>query len=205
VNKENKDRLLLIFTKNPVAGKVKTRLAKDLGDEKALEIYQFLLEHSVKFTSEVDADRMVYYSDSVNENDIWSADNFQKSKQFGDDLGQRMFNAFMDGFKEGYQKIVIIGSDMYDIETKDIELAFSELEKHDYVIGPALDGGYYLFGMKSLNSDVFKNKEWGTSSVRKDTLNDLEGEDVKLLEIKNDVDLLDDIKDHPAFQKFINI
>ena len=205
MNKENKDRLLLIFTKNPVAGKVKTRLAKDLGNEKALEIYKFLLDHSVKFTSEVNAEKMVYYSDSVREKDIWSTDIYQKKKQVGDDLGQRMFNAFQDGFEEGYKKIVIIGSDMYDIETSDIELAFSELEKHDYVIGPALDGGYYLFGMKSLNSDVFKNKDWGTSSVLKDTLNDLKGEDVKLLETKNDVDLLDDIKDHPEFQKFIKI
>ena len=203
--KKNKDRLLLIFTKNPVAGKVKTRLAKDIGNNKALEIYKFLLDHSVKFTSAVNAEKIVYYSDSVREKDIWNPEIFQKRLQVGNDLGQRMFNAFQDGFKEGYQNIVIIGSDMYDIETTDIELAFSELEKHDYVIGPALDGGYYLFGMKSLNSKVFKNKEWGTSSVRKDTLNDLGNEDVKFLEIKNDVDLLDDIKDHPAFQKFINI
>ena len=203
--KENKDRLLLIFTKNPVAGKVKTRLAKDLGDKKALEIYKFLLDHSVKFTSDVNAEKMVYYSDSINDKDIWSNDIYQKRKQEGDDLGQRMFNAFQDGFQEGYKNIVIIGSDMYDIETSDIELAFSELENHEYVIGPASDGGYYLFGMKSLHSDVFKNKDWGTSSVRKDTLQDLAGEEVKLLETKNDVDLLDDIKDHPAFQKFINI
>ncbi|WP_026933233.1 TIGR04282 family arsenosugar biosynthesis glycosyltransferase [Christiangramia echinicola] len=205
MNKEYKDRLLLIFTKNPVAGRVKTRLAKDLGDDRALRIYKFLLDHSVEFTSGVNAEKIVYYSDSVKEKDIWSSDIYQKRKQLGEDLGQRMFNAFQDGFKEGYQKIIIIGSDMYDIETSDIELAFSELEKHEYVIGPALDGGYYLFGMKSLNSNVFVNKDWGTSSVRKDTLNDLKGEDVKLLETKNDVDLLDDIKDHPAFQKFIKI
>ncbi|MDR5589195.1 TIGR04282 family arsenosugar biosynthesis glycosyltransferase [Christiangramia sp. SM2212] len=203
VQEENKDNLLLIFTKNPVAGKVKTRLAKDLGDDKALEIYKFLIDHTVKFTTSVNSSKQVYYSDAVNENDIWSNDIFSKRKQNGDDLGIRMENAFQTGFNEGFRKIIVIGSDMYDINTEDIKKAFQKLNDHEYVIGPALDGGYYLFGMKSLNSDVFKNKEWGTSSVLKDTLKELDSEDVAFLETRNDVDLLDDIKDHPAFQKFI--
>jgi len=205
VTETTKDKLLLIFTKNPVAGKVKTRLAKDLGNEKALEIYKFLLNHSVKFTSSVNASKQVHYSDSVNMDDIWNNELYAKKKQFGEDLGERMQNAFQNGFDEHYEKIIIIGSDMYDIDSNDIENAFKKLEDHDYVIGPAEDGGYYLFGMKSLNSDVFKNKEWGTSSVLKDTLDDLKDKDVKLLEARNDVDLLDDIKDHPAFQKYITI
>lgn len=205
MTKKNKEKLLLIFTKNPVAGKVKTRLAKDLGNEKALEIYKFLLDHSVKFTSSVNAAKQVHYSDSVSNNDIWNNEMYSKKKQFGEDLGERMLNAFQNGFEESYERIIIIGSDMYDIDSNDIENAFRELENHDYVIGPAEDGGYYLFGMKSLNSDVFKDKEWGTSSVLKDTLKDLSNEDVKLLETRNDVDLLDDIKDHPAFQKYITI
>ena len=200
-----KENLLLVFTKNPVAGKVKTRLAKDIGDPKALEIYKFLLEHSAKFTATVNASKQVYYSDSVNMDDIWDNKLYSKRKQTGEDLGERMLNAFDNGFQEGFEKVIVIGSDMYDIKTIDIENAFQELEKHEYVIGPASDGGYYLFGMKTLNSKVFKNKEWGTSSVLNDTLNDLQQEDVKLLEIRNDVDLLEDIKDHPAFQKFIEV
>lgn len=205
MTKNNTDKLLLIFTKNPIAGKVKTRLAKDLGDEKALEIYKFLLGHSVKFTTPIDADKEVYYSDSVKHDDIWDNNVYSKKQQFGEGLGERMFNAFKNGFEEGYKKIIVIGSDMYDIDSNDIENAFRKLEEHKYVIGPALDGGYYLFGMKTLNSEVFRNKEWGTSSVLKDTLKDLEDNDVELLESRNDVDLLDDIKEHPAFQKFINI
>lgn len=200
---QNKENLLLIFTKNPVAGKVKTRLAKDLGNEKALDIYKFLLDHTVKFTSKVNASKQVYYSDSVTENDIWNNELFEKRKQEGVDLGMRMQHAFNTGFQIGYGKIIIIGSDMYDIDSEVIDKAFLQLDNHDYVIGPAQDGGYYLFGMKSLNSDVFKNKEWGTSSVLKDTLKDLDGHKVAMLETRNDVDLLDDIKDHPAFQKFI--
>lgn len=203
MTENKKENLLLIFTKNPVAGKVKTRLAKDLGNEKALEIYKFLLNHSVEFTTPVYADKQVYYSDSINQDDIWKNDIYSKKEQEGQDLGERMMNAFKNGFENDYKKIVIIGSDMYDIDSKDIENAFRELEKHEYVIGPALDGGYYLFGMKSLNSEVFKNKKWGTSSVLEDTLQDLKDKDVQLLETRNDVDLLEDIKDHPAFQKYI--
>lgn len=202
---QNNENLLLIFTKNPVPGKVKTRLAKDLGNEKALEVYNFLLDHSAKFTASVKATKQVYYSDVVNKSDIWDNEIYFKKEQSGNDLGERMLNAFQNGFQDNYKKVIIIGSDMYDIDTKDIDNAFQELENHEYVIGPALDGGYYLFGMKSLNSEVFKNKEWGTSNVLKETLNDLKDKDVRLLETRNDIDLLDDIKDHEAFQKFINI
>ena len=204
MTQEIKDKLLLIFTKNPVAGKVKTRLAKDLGDKKALKIYKFLLDHSVAFTTPVKAEKQVYYSDSVNPDDIWDNDVFLKNRQSGNDLGERMYNAFNDGFEKDYKQIIIIGSDMYDIDSEVIESAFRELKSHDYVIGPAADGGYYLLGMKNLNSELFKNKNWGTSSVLEDTLKDLEDKNVKLLETRNDVDVLDDIKDHPAFQKYIN-
>ena len=205
MTKNHKENLLLIFTKNPVAGKVKTRLAKDLGDDKALEIYKFLLEHSAAFTSSVNAEKHVYYSDSITEQDIWDNKIYKKKLQSGAHLGKRMENAFKNGFEENHEKIIVIGSDMYDIQAGDIEEAFQQLENHDYVIGPASDGGYYLFGMKSLNLKVFKNKDWGTSSVLKDTLKDLQKEDVKLLETRNDVDLLEDIEDHPAFQNFINL
>jgi len=205
VTKNHKENLLLIFTKNPVAGKVKTRLAKDLGDDKALEIYKFLLEHSAAFTSSVNAEKHVYYSDSITDQDIWDNKIYKKKLQSGAHLGKRMENAFKNGFEENHEKIIVIGSDMYDIQAGDIEEAFRQLENHDYVIGPASDGGYYLFGMKSLNLKVFKNKDWGTSSVLKDTLKDLQKEDVKLLETRNDVDLLEDIEDHPAFQNFINL
>nr|WP_279347005.1 TIGR04282 family arsenosugar biosynthesis glycosyltransferase [Gramella sp. AN32] len=195
---------MLIFTKNPVAGKVKTRLAKDLGDAKALEIYKFLLDHSVNFTTAVNATKEVHYSDEIAECDIWDNSIFSKKQQVGRDLGERMEYAFEKGFEAGYKKIVIIGCDMYDIETLDIENAFEELQHSDYIIGPAEDGGYYLFGMKSLHSKVFKNKEWGTSSVLEKTLKNLKNDQVKLLETRNDVDVFEDIKDHPAFQKFIN-
>jgi uncharacterized protein len=203
VSLNKKEDLLLIFTKNPVLGKVKTRLAKDIGEENALKIYEFLLDHSVKVTSPLEVSKQVCYSDAVIEYDIWDPNIFSKKAQSGNDLGERMHNAFQDAFSVGFKKVVIIGSDLFDLETEDLEKAFVELDEHNFVLGPAQDGGYYLFGMKSLNSKVFKNKDWGTSSVLKDTLADLENRNVKLLETRNDIDLLEDLMDHPALEKFI--
>ena len=195
--------LLLIFTRNPELGKCKTRLAAKIGDPAALEVYQFLLNHTVKFTKSLDASKFVYYSEEIWENDIWDNNVYHKRLQIGDDLGKRMHRAFSQGFDSGFKKIIIIGSDMYDLSQSDLEQAFSRLDTHDFVIGPAEDGGYYLLGMKIENSKVFQNKVWGTESVLSDTLKDLEKEDVYLLPEKNDVDHYEDIKDIKAFHPFL--
>ena len=195
--------LLLVFTRNPALGKVKTRLAKTVGDKRALEIYTFLLERTRDIAAKVTADKAVYYSVKIRENDIWDATIFQKHLQVGEDLGIRMLHAFKNGFETGYEKVLIIGSDLYDLTSETIENAFKALENNEVVIGPAEDGGYYLLGMNSLEEKVFKNKDWGTETVRKDTLEDLKDKKVFLLGELNDVDVFEDIEHHPAFQTFI--
>ena len=197
--------LLLIFTRNPEFGKVKTRLARDIGHQAALDIYKFLLAHTAKICTPLDTEKAVYYSEEIPNNDLWNAAVFQKKKQIGEDLGERMQNAFAEGFNLGYSKIIIIGSDLYDIETKDLEQAFKVLNNHEIVIGPAEDGGYYLLGMKQLYPKLFKNKNWGTATVLQDTINELKKSNYKLLEKRNDVDLYSDIKDHPAFIPFFKV
>ena len=197
--------LLLIFTRNPEFGKVKTRLARDIGHQAALDIYKFLLAHTAKICTPLDTEKAVYYSEEIPNNDLWNATVFQKKKQVGEDLGERMQNAFAEGFHLGYSKIIIIGSDLYDIETKDLEQAFNVLNNHEIVIGPAEDGGYYLLGMKQLHPKLFKNKNWGTATVLQDTINELKKSNYKLLEKRNDVDLYSDIKDHPAFIPFFKV
>ncbi len=197
--------LLLIFTRNPELGKAKTRLAKTVGDETALEIYKFLLEKTRDISSKVSSDKAVYYSVKIRENDIWNENTFQKHQQVGEDLGIRMLNAFKNGFKAGYEKVMIIGSDLYDLTSENIENAFDQLNNNDLVIGPAEDGGYYLLGMNSLHSTIFKNKNWGTETVRKDTLSDLKDKKVKLLAFKNDIDVYEDILNIPEIMStFIN-
>ena len=195
--------LLLVFTRNPELGKVKTRLAKTVGNATALKIYTFLLKRTRDIVVKVSADKAVYYSVKVRENDIWDASIFQKHQQVGEDLGIRMLHAFKNGFKAGYEKVIIIGSDLYDLTSETIENAIIALENNEVVIGPAEDGGYYLLGMNSLEEKIFKNKDWGTETVRKDTLKDLKDKKVFLLGELNDVDIFEDIKHHPAFQTFL--
>ena len=195
--------LLIVFTRNPELGKVKTRLAKTVGNATTLKIYIFLLERTKDISVKVSADKAVYYSVKVRENDIWDANIFQKHQQVGEDLGIRMLHAFKNGFKAGYEKVMIIGSDLYDLTAETIENAFMALENNEVVIGPAEDGGYYLLGMNSLEEKVFKNKDWGTETVRKDTLEDLKDKKVFLLGELNDVDVFEDIEHHPAFQTFL--
>ncbi len=197
------DNLLLIFTRNPELGKCKTRLAATVGDQIALDIYNFLLSHTVKFTENINAAKEVHYSDEIWEDDIWDSAFYRKKLQIGKDLGERMEHAFRQGFEKGYKKIIIIGSDMFDLSGSDIENAFLRLDHVDVVIGPAKDGGYYLLGMKKLKTDIFQNKNWGTDTVLNDTLNDLKNENVQLLETKNDVDLYEDIKNNVAFRHFL--
>jgi rSAM/selenodomain-associated transferase 1 len=197
--------LSIVFVRNPELGKVKTRLAKTIGDKKALNIYILLLKHTESVLQKVSSDKVVYYSEEIQNNDLWSDRCFQKKLQKGNDLGERMQHAFEMAFKEGYEKVVIVGSDLFDLKSAHIENAFKALENHNLVIGPSLDGGYYLLGMKVLHSAVFKNKQWGTDSVLETTLKNLEQENVKLLEALNDIDTFDDLQRHPELLKKIKL
>lgn len=196
------ENLILIFTRNPELGKVKTRLAATIGDKNALEIYIQLLEHTKRVALETDFDKRVLYSEEINTNDMWNNHLFQKKLQFGKDLGVRMYNAFKEGFEEGYKKIVIVGSDLIELESQDIIEAIKKLKTNDIVIGPAEDGGYYLLAMKAISENIFRNKEWGTNTVLKDTLKDIRQLKYHLLKEKNDIDTYEDIKDISFFKKY---
>ncbi len=166
------DHHLIIFVKNPVAGKVKTRLAAGIGKEKALEVYLKLLEITRQAALRTNCTRHVFYSDEI-EFDAWDDDHFNKHVQEGHSLGERMQNAFENIFSLGADQVVIIGSDCPELTTEVIEEAFDTLNEKDTVIGPAKDGGYYLLGMKKNHHVLFENKQWSTDSVLEDTIIDL--------------------------------
>ncbi len=174
-----------------------------MGDEQALAIYQFLLRHTVAVTKGLAVTKQVHYSVKIRENDLWDATIYDKKQQRGTDLGIRMRHAFEQGFAEGYQNIIIIGSDLYDLTQEDLENAFLQLENHEAVIGPATDGGYYLLGFKKMVPTIFSHKEWGTDTVLQATLTDLKNYALAILEARNDVDYLEDIEDIPDFQEFL--
>lgn len=169
----NHDSLLMIFAKNPELGKVKTRLAKSIGDKKALMIYLKLLEHTHSIADSVFADKAIFYNEKVQDFDILDYYKFPKFLQKGNDLGDKMERAFGQAFGQHYEKVIIIGSDCFELSTEIIEDAFTALDDHNVVIGPAKDGGYYLIGMDRHYPHLFKNKIWSTENVFLDTLLDV--------------------------------
>lgn len=186
---------LIIFIKNTVAGKVKTRLAATLGVEKAMAVYDLLLNHTLQNVQSIAADKYIFYDSYIDMNDRWDNSAFYKKLQKGDDLGQRMSNAFKHLFENGYGEIVIIGSDCPELTAHLIQKAFDELPGSDAVIGPARDGGYYLLGMKKFYCELFENIEWSTNKVLSQTLLicDRLGLSTSLLPELADIDTEDDL------------
>jgi len=200
---QKNNTLILVFTRNPELGKVKTRLAKGIGDQAALQVYIRLLQHTEKILSQINADKSVIYSNKIRLNDMWDDEVYQKKVQIGKDLGERMYHAFLEAFNANYQKVIIIGSDLFDLKTQHLENAIEALNKNEIVIGPAKDGGYYLLGMKKLHQDVFKNKNWGTNSVLNATLKDLKSRKIEFLETLNDIDYAQDLEPYEEFKPLI--
>jgi rSAM/selenodomain-associated transferase 1 len=189
-------RLLIIFAKNPELGKIKTRIAKALGDELALAIYYKLLTHTRRVAEHLTCDKAVYYSDYIDTEDNWDNSVYKKKKQKGDDLGLRMHNAINEGLMAGYQSVILIGTDIYELNASIIEKGFEKLENHDVVIGPAKDGGYYLIGMKKPHESIFKLKAWSTPNVFSETMKLVEKEQLNWTQttLLNDIDEPEDLK-----------
>lgn len=188
-------RALIIFTRNPVLGKCKTRLAKTIGEEAALDVYKYLLSHTAQITAALDCDVFVYYTNEIWKNDTWSDQRFAKKLQRGIDLGERMQSAFNDQFEAGYSHLLLIGSDLFDLQTNDLQSAFEQLDNNEAVLGPATDGGYYLIGLTKMFPELFKDKAWGTNTVGSATIANLANYHYALLEPKNDIDHYEDMKD----------
>lgn len=188
---------LILFVRNPELGKVKTRLAASVGPEMALEIYIHLLQHTKSITQELAVDKVVYYADRVEEEDMWPTQVYAKKLQPVGDLGEKMLAAFTAAFSGGYTSVVIIGSDCLQLTTQFIEQAFEKLQDHDVVLGPALDGGYYLLGMNKLYPELFQNKQWSTEHVFPETFSDIERLHLSyyLLPHLSDVDHVEDLGD----------
>lgn len=161
---------LIIFVRQPILGKVKARLAKTIGDEKALIIYKELLQHTRAITQALLCDKYVFYADDIAQYDIWENAIYQKLTQSGNDLGERMKAAFDILFRKGYQHICVIGSDCYELTTAIIQQAFDALQQYDVVIGPSADGGYYLLGLSRMRPALFTNIEWSSNKVLAQTI-----------------------------------
>lgn len=182
-------RALLLFIKNPVPGKVKTRLAATVGPDRALELYLRMLAHTRSTALRTAASRLVFYSDFVDEQDDWRRPDFEKMLQRGTDLGLRMHHAIADALQR-HSRSVLVGGDIPGLRADIIEAAFDALEDADVVIGPAEDGGYYLIGMRAPHPEIFENIHWSTPQVLAQTLErcHMAGCSVRLVDTLSDVD-----------------
>lgn len=197
---------ILIFIKNPIPGKAKTRLAKDIGTQKAYEIYLELLHHTKSITKDLEVKKLLYYAWNIDNDDQWEANIFQKRLQNqAEDLGLKMYDAFEEAFKQQLEEVLIIGSDCYELTEEHLITAFSELESNDAILGPANDGGYYLIGLnksrikgelKQVMNALFLGKDWSHDKVGEEAVTQFKSHDLKfkILKSLNDIDTLGDLK-----------
>lgn len=200
MKRANKQHALVIMAKNPDLGKVKTRLAVDVGDEKALKVYKALLAHTADIASAIDeATRFVFYGERIDRGDMFDDKSFRKYVQCNGDLGTRMDYAFSIPFKNEFKKVVIIGTDCAELTTAHLSEAFEQLDSHDFVVGPAADGGYYLLGMKRWNRWILESKPWSAENLLAVTLKDMDDHNASyfILSELSDIDTIDDLKNSP--------
>lgn len=192
--------MLIIFLKAPIPGFVKTRLSFEFGDEGACEIYKKLTANILTSAQNCENDITLFYYPADGKKIItdWLGQKYTMRLQEGDDLGERMKNAFIDTFLTGIKKVVLIGTDIPDLDESTINKAYQKLDSHDCVIGPSIDGGYYLIGFtkEGFNQNVFNNIAWSTNSVLNRTLSilDINNLNYTLLEFKNDIDTPEDYR-----------
>lgn len=197
-------QVVLIFAKNLIYGEVKTRLAVTTGNDIAFSVYSELLKHTQTITKDIYADKIVFYSDPIEGQDIWRNETYKKEIQQGKDLGERMQNAFAYVFENGYEEAIIIGTDCFELTSSIINKAFSHLKDNDIVIGPAEDGGYYLLGMKKLHTELFQDISWSTAHVLQQTFANCSKKNLtyQLLQELSDIDDEKDLlKTKPALVK----
>ena len=187
------DNHLIIFIKNPELGKAKTRIAKTMGDEKALSIYKELLQHTLDTTLQVDCHRNLFYSAHINRADQWSESDFIKQLQIEGGLGDKMRDAFQTVMKTA-SSCLIIGSDCGDMSADILNQAFTALQSHDVVLGPTFDGGYYLLGMSKPDLELFDGVAWSTETVYEQTVQKIKDANATYFELPrlHDIDYEED-------------
>jgi rSAM/selenodomain-associated transferase 1 len=193
--------------KNPERGKVKSRLAAAIGEDLAVSVYKNLVKGMLS-TLKAGAFPLYvcfYPKDAQKPLTNWLGARYRYIPQKGKDLGERMKNGFMEAFSMGHKRVVLIGSDIPDLSLELIVEAFTSLKKKDAVIGPALDGGYYLIGFKeeAFSPRVFDGMAWGTDRVFDETMQALKKlrRTVHILPYQRDIDTVEDLRNlsNPAF------
>lgn len=198
-------QILIIFTRVPVPGQVKTRLIPAIGAFGACRLYEYLVQRLVDQVQKLPVAIQVWYaSGPIPEQDIWYGIAAGRYVQFQDnDLGKRMYHALKQAFSDRATKVVLVGTDIPELTGAILDSAFSALNTVDVVIGPAKDGGYYLIGLNHMIPELFLEKEWSTDTVFSRSIADLEQmqKAYSLMPKLSDIDTVEDLQQFPELLK----
>ncbi len=184
---------IIIFTKYPKLGFVKTRLGKSVGDAEACRLHKIMSEFCMSQALRVSVDVEIRYTGATrDEVGLWLGGMCSYREQVGETLGERMANAFNDSFAEGYEKVVLVGTDIPSMRASHLIDALIGLDDSDCVLGKSADGGYYLIALSQM-IDVFSDITWSSSSVFDETVKRLKGYKYSTVETLKDVDEVADI------------
>lgn len=200
MNDPSNSTVVALFVRVPVPGRVKTRLASDLGDEGACSLYRSMVA-DILFNIVACGFPIYLFHDGRDGSGLpteWVAASSRVIPQEGDSIGERMAAAFERCFVEKIGQVILIGSDIPGLDARVISTASKALESHDVAIAPAADGGYCLIALRRENyrTDVFQNIPWSSNLVLRATLERCAGckLEVALLKTMQDIDTIDDLK-----------
>ena len=191
---------IFLFLKEPKLGQVKTRLAEEVGDQKAYDIYiQFLKQIVINLNLLKNKQCYIFYDaygqkPKILKSIFYSHDVF--IKQQGKNLGERLNKAFGDYFQTHSEPVIVLGGDSPDLPQSILNQAIFQLSDQEVVIGPSYDGGYYLLGMNYFIPELFQNINWGTATVFSETQKILQSHDKSYFVLPKwfDIDTMEDYK-----------
>ena len=189
---------IILFFRYPRLGKVKTRLARVVGAEQALELYRSSLRKTMQTARALPHCRLAFAVEPPHAVSLLKkkyGEQVDVYAQHGTDLGERMQRAIRQALSLGANKVILVGADIPALSERILTEAFLELERHQVVLGPAADGGYYLIGMKRSIPELFSGIAWSTDTVFSATLAILarDGITYSLLPELHDLDDADDL------------
>ncbi len=194
------DECLLFYVKWPEPGKVKTRLALHCGNDHAVGLYRCFVLDMLDSLAHNPQPVCICYTpeEALPDFKSWLKETYFYLPQHGQDLGERMCRSFQDAFRLGFKSVCLIGSDLPDLPPDYIREAFEHLSVYESVIGPSIEGGYYLIGFReeTFFPELFRNVQWSISSVYRETVVRYEQRGTKFFVLSpwNDIDDLQDLR-----------